>query len=82
MGEIVSSIFSSFSNVISGLAGGIQNAFSHILWKGVEGTDGVVSYVSANGLSDLAQFGLIFLGVSLAIGLVYGAVRLISRKKA
>lgn len=79
MGEIVKSIFSSFTDVISGLAGGIQSAFSHILWKGVTDAQGVTTYVAENGLSDVAQFGFTFLGVSLAIGLVYGAVRLIRR---
>lgn len=79
MGEIVKSIFTSFTDVITSLAGGIQSAFSHILWKGVADSQGAMTYVSANGLSDIAQFGFIFLGVSLAIGLVYGAVRLIKR---
>ena len=79
MGEIVKNIFSSFTDVISGLAGGIQSAFSHILWKGVTDAQGATTYVAENGLSDVAQFGFIFLGVSLAIGLVYGAVRLIRR---
>lgn len=79
MGEIVKNIFSSFTDVIGGLASGIQSAFSHILWKGVTDAQGVTTYVAENGLSDVAQFGFIFLGVSLAIGLVYGAVRLIKR---
>lgn len=79
MGEIVKSIFSSFTSVITSMASGIQNAFSSILWKGVADGEGLVTYVSANGLSDVAQFGFIFLGVSLAIGVIYGAVRLIKK---
>jgi len=71
MGEIVTTIFSSFVSVITNIATGIKSAFDTILW--------VDPAAPTKELSDIAKFGFIFLGVSLAIGIVYAAVRLIRR---
>lgn len=71
MGEIVTQIFQGFTDTIRNLAQGIKDAFVNIIY--------VDPTAETKVLSDLAQFGFLFLGISLAIGLVYGAVRLIRR---
>ncbi len=71
MTDIIKNIFSGFSETIKGLAGGIKDAFLNILYVDPSASEKV--------LSDVAQFGFLFLGLSMAIGLVYGAVRLIRR---
>ena len=69
MGEMVKHIFSSFTDVIGGLAGGIKNSFMHILYADPE--------AEVKVLSDFTQFCLIMGGVTLATGLVMGAFRFI-----
>ena len=71
MADIVQHIFSGFTDTISNFAQGIKDAFLQIVY-----TDPTAEVKT---LSALAEFGFIFLGISLAIGLVYGAVRLIRR---
>ena len=71
MTDIIKNIFSGFSETIKGLAGGIKDAFLNILYVDPSASEKV--------LSDVAQFGFLFLGLSMAIGLVYVAVRLIRR---
>ena len=71
MGDIITQIFQGFTDTITNLAQGIKDAFVNIIY--------VDPTAETKVLSDLAQFGFLFLGISLAIGLVYGAVRLIRR---
>lgn len=69
MGDIVSKIFTGFTDTITNLAGGVKSAFVNILYENPEAETKV--------LSSVAEFGLVFLGISMAIGLVYGAIRLV-----
>ena len=71
MGDIVQQIFSGFTETITNFATGIKDAFMQMIY-----TDPAAE---TKTLSALAEFGFVFLGISLAIGLVYGAVRLIRR---
>lgn len=69
MGDIVSKIFTGFTDTITNLASGVKSAFVNILYENPEAEIKV--------LSSVAEFGLVFLGISMAIGLVYGAIRLV-----
>ena len=69
MGDIVSKIFTGFTDTITNLASGVKSAFVNILYENPEAETKV--------LSSVAEFGLVFLGISMAIGLVYGAIRLV-----
>ncbi len=69
MSDIVSKIFSGFTDTITNLASGIKSAFVNILYEDPS--------ASSKVLSSVAEFGLVFMGISLAIGLVYGAIRLV-----
>lgn len=71
MGDIVSKIFTGFAETISNFAGGIKDAFLQIIY-----TDPAAE---TKTLSALAEFGFVMLGISLALGLVHMAVRLIRR---
>ena len=71
MGDIVSKIFTGFTETITNFASGVKNAFMNILYENPEAETKV--------LSSVAEFGLVFIGISLAIGLCYGALRLIRR---
>ena len=71
MSDIVNAIFSGFTETISNFASGIKDAFMQIIY--------VDPTAETKVLSSLAQFGFLFLGISLAIGLVHMAVRLIRR---
>lgn len=67
MGDIVTTIFSTFNEVIAGLGNGIKTAFTTILWQDPE--------ASTKVLSDPVKFGMICGGIALATGLVMGAFR-------
>ena len=69
MGDMVKTIFSSFSDVISGLGDGLKTAFSTILYEDPDAAEKVISAP--------VQFALIFAGVSMAVGLVYTLFKLI-----
>ena len=73
MGEMVTTIFSTFNDVIAGLADGIKTAFMHILYADPAASEKVIS--------DPVKFALIFAGVALASGLVMGAFRWIRNRK-
>lgn len=72
MGEMVRTIFTSFTDVITGLGGGIKSAFEVILYADPT--------AEVKVLSDFAQFSLIMGGVALATGLVLGAFRMIKNR--
>ncbi len=72
MADIVSKIFTGFTTTITNLASGIKTAFLNILYEDPE--------ASTKVLSSVAEFGLVFLGISMAIGLVYGAIRMVRNR--
>lgn len=72
MTSLITDMFSSFGTAIEGLTGGIKDAFLNIIYLDPSSATPVVS--------PLAQFIFIMGGLSIAIGLVYGAVRLIRSK--
>ena len=67
MGDMVTTIFSSFTDVISGLGSGIKVAFTTILYEDPNAAEKVISAP--------VKFALIFAGVALATGLVMGAFK-------
>jgi hypothetical protein len=71
MSELLSEIWTSFTTTIGGLANGIKEAFLNIIYVDPDATTRVVS--------DVAKFGFVMLGLSMAIGLVYGAFKMIRR---
>ena len=73
MGEMITTIFQSFNDVITNLAGGIKSAFENILYADPSAADKVIS--------DPVKFALIFAGVALASGLVMGALHIIQGRK-
>lgn len=72
MGDIVTKIFTGFTDTIKNLAGGIKDAFLQIFY--------VDPTAETKVLSGVAEFVLVMLGISMAIGLVYGAIRLIRNR--
>ena len=71
MGEIITSITSSFSEVITSFTGGIRDAFTGLFYE-----------TSASGeqvMSGIAKFGFVMLGFGAAVGLVYLLLRMIRR---
>lgn len=69
MGDIVSKIFTGFTQTITNLAKGIKDAFVNLIYEDPTAETKV--------LSTFAEFGLVFLGISIAIGLVYTTTRII-----
>ncbi len=70
MGELISTIFTSFTQVIGGIAGGIQQAFTKLIYaNGETGT-----------FSPLVLFLFTMAGLSLAAGIVYKIFGLIKGK--
>lgn len=69
MGEIVNTVFDSLGGVIEKMVDAMRTAFSHLIWEDPDATEKV--------LSDFAQFGLVFLGISIAVGIVYTIVRMV-----
>ena len=73
MGDIVSTIFSTFTDCIEGLSSGIKTAFMNILYADPTASEKV--------LSAPVKFGLICSGIALAFGLVMGAFRWIRSRR-
>lgn len=71
MTDLISTLFSSFSEAMKGMGDGIKNAFLNVLYADPSASQLVVS--------DFAKFVFLTAGLGMAIGLVYGAVRLIRR---
>lgn len=71
MSDLITTLFSSFTEAIKGMGDGIKNAFLNILYVNPSAEQLVVS--------DFAKFVFMTLGLGMAIGLIYGAVRLIRR---
>lgn len=72
MGEMVKKIFTSFTDVITNLSSGLKSAFTNIIYEDPAAAEKV--------LSAPVEFVLIFAGVSLAVGLVFGAFKLIKAR--
>lgn len=73
MGEIVTTIFGTFNDVIDGFSTGIKTAFMNILYQDPAAAEKV--------LSDPVKFCLIFMGLGAAVGLVFGMFRLIRSRR-
>ena len=71
MGEMVKTVFDSVGDVISGIAGGIKSAASELIYEDPNAAEPV--------LSNVLQFGLIFLGVSIATGIAYKVFSMIRK---
>lgn len=72
MGEIVTTIFSSFTDVIGFMSDGIKTAFMNILYADPNAAEKVIS--------DPVKFFMVLLGMGMAGGLVFGAFKLIRRR--
>lgn len=71
MSDLITILFSSFTEAIKGMGNGIKEAFLNVLYVNPTAETLVVS--------DFAKFMFLTAGLALAIGLIYGAVRLIRR---
>lgn len=71
MSDLITTLFSSFTEAIKGMGKGIKEAFLNVLYVDPTAETLVVS--------DFAKFMFLTAGLALAIGLIYGAVRLIRR---
>lgn len=69
MGEIVTSLFQGFTNTITQLASGCKQAFTEFFFNTAEG--------GTTTLSEPAQFFLVMMGITLAISVTLGCIRLI-----
>lgn len=67
MAGLINQIFTGFTDAIKGIAGGLKNAFEQIIYVDPSATEKVVS--------DLAKFGFIMMGLSLAFSIVFLIVR-------
>ncbi len=72
MDNLITQIFTVFSETISGLTGGLKDAFMHLLYVDPAASELVVS--------DLSLFIFMMLGLSMALGLVYTIFGLIKRR--
>lgn len=72
MGELITEMFSSFTEVINGLAGGLSDAFMQLIYVG-----GAVD----GGFSPLITFIFTMAGVGIASGILYKIFGLIQSKR-
>ncbi len=72
MGELIRELFSGFTTTIEGLGNGIKTAFMQLLYADPTAESLV--------LSDVAKFGFVMIGLSMAVGLVYFLFGLIRRR--
>ena len=70
MSDLITTLFSSFTDAIKAMGNGIKEAFLNILY---------VNPTAETLVSDFAKFMFLTAGLGLAIGLIFGAVRLIRR---
>lgn len=69
MSELISMLFESFTTVVTGLAGGIKDAASELIY--------VDPNASTKTLSDVIQFIFIIAGLSIAMTVFFMVFRLI-----
>ena len=67
MGELITTMFSGFTNTITGLSTGVKDMFMNLLYEDPTATTLV--------LSDFAKFGFVMAGLSMALGLGYFVIR-------
>ena len=67
MTELITTMFSGFSDTIGGLANGVKEMFMNILYVDPTAQTLVVS--------DFAKFGFVMAGLSMALGLGYFIIR-------
>ena len=67
MGELVTQMFSTFNDTITGLAGGVKSMFMNMLYVDPAAEQLVIS--------DFAKFGFVMAGLSMALGLGYFIIR-------
>lgn len=72
MGELITAMFSSFTEVINGLAGGLSSAFQQLIYVGGN-VDG--------GFNPLITFIFTMAGVGLASGILYKIFGLVQSKR-
>lgn len=68
MGQLVTTMFDSFNESITGLAQGIKDMFMWLIYEDPTATGSLV-------LSDFAKFGFVMAGLSMACGLGYFIIR-------
>lgn len=73
MSELITEIFSSFTTVIEGLAGGIKGAFTNLLYVDPAATD--------PQFSPIVLFVFTMAGLGLATGVLYKIFSLIRARK-
>ena len=73
MSELVKEIFSSFTEVIKGLSGGIKDAFTNLIYVDAAATD--------PQFSPIVLFVFTMAGVGLATGILYKIFSLIRARK-
>lgn len=71
MGDMISTVFTSFTETITGLAGGIGTAFMNLIYVGGDAT---------GGISPLFTFLLTMAGVGLSAGVLWKLFGLIKGK--
>ena len=71
MSELITTIFDSFTTVITGLADGLNTAFTNLLYVGGD---------TSAGFSPLVLFLFTMLGLGLASGILYKIFGLIRNK--
>ena len=72
MSQLITDLFSSFPTVVTSLAKGVKDACGELVWADPS--------ASTKVLSDPIQFIVIFAGVSLGVGLLWGTFRMIRGK--
>ena len=67
MGELITTMFSAFTDTITGISTGVKDMFMNLLYE--DPTSSVLV------LSDFAKFGFLMMGLSMALGLGYFIIR-------
>ena len=68
MNDIITTIVEGFQGIITGFTGGITSGVSSLLFEGTG---------ESRVLTDFAKFGFTFLGLGMAVGIVYFIVRMV-----
>ena len=73
MGDIVQTIFTSVGDVITGIVGAIKDAATELIYQDPAAAE--------KELSDVFQFGLVFVGINIAIGIAFTVFRMIRNRR-
>lgn len=73
MGSLITQMFTSFTDVVGGLAGGIKDAFANLIYVDPSASTPVVA--------ELPKFIFIMAGVGLATGILYKVFGMIRARK-